>query len=59
MYSMERTPRKEILNLVETSRVQQTVAIVETVAALEILPNLVERVRKFHYLRHLLEMWQR
>ena len=32
-------------------RVQQTVVAVETVAALETLLNLVERVRKFHYLQ--------
>ena len=44
MFSMERVPRKESQNLVVT----KTVAAVETVAALETLPNPVERARKFH-----------
>ena len=46
MFSMERAPRKESQNLVAA----KIVAAVETVAALEALPNPVERARKFHSL---------
>ena len=51
MSSMERDPRKENQNLVENSRVQQMVEVVEAMEALETHPSLVERVGKFHYLQ--------
>ena len=44
MFSMERAPIKESQNLVAA----KTVMAVETVAALETLPNPVEKARKFH-----------
>ena len=44
---MERDPRKENLNLVENSRVQQMVGVVEAVEP----TNPVEKARKFHYLQ--------
>ena len=49
MFSMERDPRKE--NLVENSRVQQMMDVVEAVEALETHPSLVERVGKLRYLQ--------
>ena len=48
MYSMGKVPRRTSPNLVENSKEQQTVEVVE---ALETHPSLVERVRKFHYLQ--------
>ena len=44
MFSMERAPRKDSQNKMAA----EIVVAVETVAALEALPNLVERARKFH-----------
>ena len=48
MYSMGKVPRRASPNLVENSKEQQMVEVVE---ALETHPSLVERVRKFHYLQ--------
>ena len=50
MFSMERVPRKS-LNLESSNSLQQVVAVVEAVEMLETLLNMVERVRKFHYLQ--------
>ena len=51
MSSIERDPGKENQNLVENSRVQQTMEVVEVVETLETHPSLVERVEKFYYLQ--------
>ena len=47
---MERVPRKS-LTLESSNSIQQVVAVVEAVEMLETLLNMVERVRKFHYLQ--------
>ena len=50
MFSMERVPRKS-QNLESSNSLQQVVAVVEAVEICETLLNMVERVRKFHYLQ--------
>ena len=50
MFSMERVLRRS-LNLESSNSLQQVVAVVEAVEMLEALLNMVERVRKFHYLQ--------
>ena len=49
MYSMGKVLRRKSPNLVENSKVEQIVDVVEAVEAQEIIPSPVERVRKFHY----------
>ena len=46
----EQVPRKS-LNLESSNSIQQVIAVVETVKMLGILLNMVEKVRKFHYVQ--------
>ena len=50
MFSMERVPRKS-LNVESSNSIQQVIAVLEAVEMLETFLNIVERVRKFHYLQ--------
>ena len=50
MCNMEKVIRKS-LNLESSNHIQQVVAVVEEVKMLETPLNMVERVRKFHYLQ--------
>ena len=52
MFSMGKPPSQGTSpNLVENSKEQQMVEVVEAVEALKNHPSLVERVRKFYYLQ--------
>ena len=50
MVRMEIIPRIS-LNLESSNRLEQVVAVVKVVEMLETLLNMVERVRRFHYLQ--------